>query len=117
MSQRRRPHDDEFVMPSLRLDGRVALVTGGNRGLGLGVALALAHAGADLALCARTRDELESAAKLISEVGRKALTLVADLADSDNVRKAVRDAADHYGRLDVLVHGAGMNIRRPAATL
>ncbi|PYQ17824.1 MAG: short-chain dehydrogenase [Acidobacteria bacterium] len=112
----RRPRDDEFVMPSLRLDGRVALVTGGNRGLGLGVALALAHAGADLALCARTRDELESAAKLVREVGRKAFTLVADLADSDNVRKAVRDAADHYGRLDVLVNGAGMNIRQPADT-
>src|SRR3989442_10929259 len=112
----RRPRDDEFVMPSLRLDGRVALVTGGNRGLGLGVALALAHAGADLALCARTRDELESAAKLVREVGRKAFTLVADLADSDNVRKAVRDTADHYGRLDVLVNGAGMNIRQPADT-
>lgn len=113
-TERRRPRDDEFVMPSLRLDGRVALVTGGNRGLGLGVALALAHAGADMALCARTRDELERAAGLVRRVGRKAFTVVADLADSDNARGAVRDAADHYGRLDVLVNGAGVNVRKPA---
>ncbi len=115
-TERRRPRDDEFVMPSLRLDGRVALVTGGNRGLGLGVALGLAHAGADIALCARTRDELEQAAELVRGVGRKAFTVVADLMDSDNVRDAVRDTADHYGRLDILVNGAGVNIRQPADT-
>ncbi|MFI5007477.1 MAG: SDR family NAD(P)-dependent oxidoreductase, partial [Solirubrobacterales bacterium] len=115
-TERRRPNDDEFVMPSLRLDGRVALVTGGNRGLGLGVALALANAGADLALCARTREELEQAAELVRGVGRKAFTVVADLMDSDNVRDAVRDTADHYGRLDILVNGAGVNIRQPADT-
>src|SRR5260370_5394428 len=114
--ERRRPRDDQFMMPSLRLDGRVALVTGGNRGLGLGAAVALAHAGADLALCARTRDELEPAAKLVRDVGRKAFTVGADLADSGNGREAVRSAADHYGRLDVLVNGAGMNIRQPADT-
>jgi NAD(P)-dependent dehydrogenase (short-subunit alcohol dehydrogenase family) len=115
-NERRRPGDDEFVMPSFRLDGRVALVTGGNRGLGLGAALALAHAGADLALCARTRAELEQAAILVRAVGRRALTVVADLADSDNVRDAVRDTADHYGRIDILVNGAGVNIRQPADT-
>jgi len=116
MSERRRPRDDEFRMPSLRLDGRVALVTGGNRGLGLGIALAFAHAGADLALCARTRDELEHAAGLVKKAGRKALVVPADLADPENVRRAVRDTAEHYGRLDVLVNGAGINIRQPADT-
>src|SRR5258708_2219883 len=115
-TERRRARDDELVMPSLRLDGRVALVTGGNRGLGLGVALGLAHAGADIALCARTRDELEQAAELVRGVGRKAFTVVADLTDSDNVRDAVRDTADHYGRLDILVNGAGVNVRQPADT-
>jgi NAD(P)-dependent dehydrogenase (short-subunit alcohol dehydrogenase family) len=116
MKERRRPRDDEFEMPSLRLDGRVALVTGGNRGLGLGIALALAHAGADLALCARTRDELEGAARLVRGVGRKAFTVVADLADPANARDAVRATAGHYGRLDVLVNGAGMNLRQSADT-
>ncbi|HSB60788.1 MAG TPA: glucose 1-dehydrogenase [Vicinamibacteria bacterium] len=114
MTARRRPRDDEFEMPSLRLDGRAALVTGGNRGLGLGVALTLAHAGADLALCARTRAELEEAARIVRRTGRKAFTIVADLADPDNVRDAVKETAAHYGRLDVLVNGAGMNLRQPA---
>jgi 2-dehydro-3-deoxy-D-gluconate 5-dehydrogenase len=116
MKDRRRPRDDEFRMPSLRLDGRVALVTGGNRGLGLGIALALAHAGADLSLVARTRDELERAAKLVRGTGRKAFTVAADLSDPGNVQAAVRDTAAHFGRLDVLVNGAGINIRQPAHT-
>ena len=51
---RRRPLDSEFQMPSFRLDGHAALVTGGSRGLGLGIALALAHSGADIAIAART---------------------------------------------------------------
>jgi 7-alpha-hydroxysteroid dehydrogenase len=63
----------DFRMPSLRLDGRAALVTGGGRGLGLGMALALAHAGADIALAARTKHELEEAAEQVQAEGRKSL--------------------------------------------
>src|SRR5947208_262533 len=71
----------EFKMPSLRLDGRAALVTGGSRGLGLGMALALAHAGADVALAARTKHEVEEAATMVEEVGQKALALTTDVSD------------------------------------
>src|SRR5215510_5120312 len=60
--ERRMPRDDEFQMPSFRLDGHVALVTGGGRGLGLAMAQALADAGADVAIAARTESELETAA-------------------------------------------------------
>ena len=111
--ERRRPRDDEFEMPSLRLDGRVALVTGGSRGLGLGIALTLAHAGADVALCARTREDLENGAGLVRALGRKAYLVPADLARADEARRAVRETAEHYGRLDILVNGAGINIRQP----
>lgn len=103
----------EFVMPSLRLDGRVALVTGGGRGLGLGMALALAHAGADIALAARTPHELEEAAALVQAVGRQALVLATDVSDTSAVRGMVNRAADHFGRLDILVNAAGINIRQP----
>jgi NAD(P)-dependent dehydrogenase (short-subunit alcohol dehydrogenase family) len=113
---RRRPRDDEFEMPSLRLDGRVALVTGGSRGLGLGIALALAHAGADVALCARTLEDLENGAGLVRRLGRKAHLVPADLAKADEARRAVRETAEHYGRLDILVNGAGINLRQPADT-
>lgn len=114
--ERRKPRDDEFVMPSLRLDGRIALVTGGNRGLGLGVALALAHAGADVALAARTADQLEQAAALVEKTGRKVLILPADLSQAQAAQDIVQQTADHFGRLDILVNGAGMNIRQPAET-
>jgi NAD(P)-dependent dehydrogenase (short-subunit alcohol dehydrogenase family) len=103
----------EFVMPSLRLDGRVALVTGGGRGLGLGMALALAHAGADIALAARTKSELEEAAVLIEQLGRRALILPTDVSDVEAVRAMVNNAADSFGRLDILVNAAGINIRQP----
>src|SRR6266849_9288076 len=100
--ERRRPLDNEFQMPSLRLDGRVALVTGGSRGLGLGMALAMAHAGADIALAARTAEQLDSAAQLVTDLGRKAITLPTDAGDVEAVRAMVRQTADHFGRLDIL---------------
>jgi len=114
--ERRRPRDDEFEMPSLRLDGRIALVTGGGRGLGLGIALALAHSGADIALCARTREDLENGVSLVRRLGRRAHAIPADLGTVEEARRVVRSAAEHYGRLDILVNGAGINIRRPADT-
>jgi len=113
---RRRPLDHEFEMPSLRLDGRVALVTGGSRGLGLGMALALAHAGADIALAARTVEQLEQAAELVQATGRQALIVPTDVSDAAAVRAAVQQTAAHFGRLDILVNGAGINIRQPVDT-
>lgn len=115
-NKRRRPLDHEFEMPSLGLDGRVALVTGGNRGLGLGMALALAHAGADIALAARTVEQLEEAAALVRDVGREALSIPTDVSQVENVRRMVHQATDHFGRLDILVNCAGINIRQPADT-
>lgn len=112
----RRPRDDEFVMPSLRLDGRVALVTGGSRGLGLGMALALAHAGADVALVARTVEQLESAAELVRATGREALVVPTDVSDIGAMQAAIRQTGEHFGRLDILVNGAGINLRQPVDT-
>ena len=114
--QTTRPRDDQFQMPSLRLDGRVALVTGGNRGLGLGLALALAHVGADIVIAGRTQSELESAVALITRTGRRARAFACDVADVEAVRGMVAQAAEAFGRLDILVNAAGMNIRRPADT-
>jgi NAD(P)-dependent dehydrogenase (short-subunit alcohol dehydrogenase family) len=114
--ERRRPLDHEFQMPSFRLDGRVALVTGGSRGLGLGMALALAHSGADIALAARTAEQLETAAELIKATGRKVLTLPTDVSQIEAVRTMVNQTAQHFGRLDILVNAAGINIRQPVDT-
>ncbi len=112
--ERKRPLDSEFVMPSFRLDGRAALVTGGGRGLGVAMALALAHAGADVAIAARTEAELENTAELIRAIGRKALVLPGDVGDVEAVRAMVARTDAHFGRLDVLVNAAAVNLRRPA---
>lgn len=114
--KRRRPLDEEFQMPSLRLDRRTALVTGGSRGLGLGAALALAYQGADVALMSRSPEELEKAAELVKKTGRRVLTLAVDATDTAALQGAVRRAAEVFGRLDILVNAAGMNIRQPADT-
>src|SRR5262245_5870267 len=89
--ERRRPRDDEFRMPSLRLEGQAALMTGGSRGLGLGIALALAHAAADLVLAARSRDELEKAAELVRRTGRRAEVVEADVSDAASCAAAVKE--------------------------
>jgi NAD(P)-dependent dehydrogenase (short-subunit alcohol dehydrogenase family) len=116
MIDRRRPRDDEFVMPSLRVDGRVALVTGGSRGLGLGMALALAHHGADVVLAARTEAELSRGAEQIRGLGRRALTVTLDVTRVDHIRAVVQRAHAEFGRLDILVNAAGINFRKPADT-
>jgi NAD(P)-dependent dehydrogenase (short-subunit alcohol dehydrogenase family) len=113
-TQKRRILDHEFKMPSLRLDGRVALVTGGSRGLGLGMALALAHAGADVALAARTVQQLEHASELVRAAGREALIVPTDVSQVEAVKRMVHQTVAHYERLDILVNGAGINIRQPA---
>jgi NAD(P)-dependent dehydrogenase (short-subunit alcohol dehydrogenase family) len=105
---------DDSPTPSLRLDGHVALVTGGGRGLGLGIALALADAGASIAIVSRTAAQVDEAVEDVRRRGRDAHGIVADVADPDAPHAIVQQVVSHFGRLDVLVHAAGINVRVPA---
>jgi NAD(P)-dependent dehydrogenase (short-subunit alcohol dehydrogenase family) len=105
------PSIDLTKTPSFRLDGKRALVTGGGRGIGLAAASALAQAGAEVTLAARTRDEIEAAARAIVARGDKAVPLQLDVTDLDSVRRTIA-AAEPF---DVLVNNAGTN--RPAALM
>jgi NAD(P)-dependent dehydrogenase (short-subunit alcohol dehydrogenase family) len=92
------------------LDGKAALVTGASSGLGRATAIALARSGANVALVARSAEELESVKAEVSAVSRRALSLPTDLADEGEPSAAVERAVEEFGRLDVLVNAAGTDV-------
>jgi 2-dehydro-3-deoxy-D-gluconate 5-dehydrogenase len=93
------------------LTGRVAIVTGGNGGIGLGMAQGLAAAGATVVVAAR--DKAKSAAA-VATLGGRGEAIALDLADETSCRAAIARVAGRHGRLDILVNNAGMSIRKPA---
>lgn len=96
-------------MLALSLDGRVAVITGASRGLGQAAAWALAEAGCDLALLARSSEDLEAAARQIeAEHRRKVLIVPTDVTDEGSVEEAASMVIAAFGRVDVLVNNAGV---------
>ena len=102
-----------MVLDLFRLDGKVALVTGGNRGLGMGMAAALAEAGADVVSVQRSAGAPELAGR-VEAVGRSLLPLALDLADGESARRALAATLERFGRVDILVNNAGVQRRAPA---
>jgi 2-deoxy-D-gluconate 3-dehydrogenase len=94
------------------LKGKVALVTGGNGGIGLGIAKGLARAGADVAIAGRNEQKNATAVAELKALGAKAIGLVADVNDSAQVKRMVADTVKAFGGLDILVANAGINIRK-----
>ncbi len=95
------------------LKGRVAIVTGGNGGIGLGMARGLARAGARVVVAARNEAKSKDAVKELEALGPGARAVATDVTDEAAVRRMVKATLDAYGRLDVLVNNAGTNIRKP----
>jgi gluconate 5-dehydrogenase len=96
------------------LSGKVAVVTGTNRGLGQYLARALARAGADLVLTSRHPGTLKPFRQEIEALGRQALPLELDVRDHESIQNLVSSASAHYGKIDILVNNAGCNVRKPA---
>lgn len=100
------------VLDLFRLDGKVALVTGGARGLGRTMALALAQAGADVALAARNLGPCEEAASVTADAsGRRCRAYQADVTVAADVERMVGEVEKDFGRIDILINNAGNNIR------
>lgn len=103
-----------LYLPSFEVKDKVAIVTGSSKGIGRAIAIGLAEAGADVALFARTENELQEVASKIESIGRKALPLVTDVTDADNVESSIKQVIKTFGKIDILVNNAGINIRKPA---
>ena len=101
------------------LEGKVALITGGKRGIGKAIALAFAEAGADIAICGRVIEdgELEAVAEEIRGLGRRSLAIQADISQKTDVENLVNKVIEHFGAMDILVNNAGVLIRSPLLEL
>ena len=100
-------------MDLFKLNGKVAIVTGGNGGIGLGMATGLAQAGASIVVVGRNKAKSESAAKLLQkESGVRTLVVTADVSLPEDVERAVAETRVHFGRIDILFNNAGINVRK-----
>jgi 2-dehydro-3-deoxy-D-gluconate 5-dehydrogenase len=100
------------MMQLFDLSGRVAVVTGGNAGIGLAIARALGEAGAAVALAGRRADENAAAAAKLAASGVRALAVEADVAEESSCRALIAQTVEQLGRLDILVNNAGTAIRK-----
>jgi 2-dehydro-3-deoxy-D-gluconate 5-dehydrogenase len=100
-----------------RLDEKVAVVTGGNRGIGLAIARALADAGAHVVLAARDAAKLQEAVADIQAAGGSASFDAVDLQQPATCRALIDRVVEQYGQIDILVNNAGINVRKPALEL
>ena len=102
-------------LPDFSLKGKVALVTGGKRGIGRAIALAFAEAGSDVAICSRGIEDgqLEATAKEIQKLGRRSLAVQADTSRKADVENMVQKVVEKFGTIDILVNNAGLLLRAP----
>jgi NAD(P)-dependent dehydrogenase (short-subunit alcohol dehydrogenase family) len=98
-----------FSPDDFSLKGKVALVTGGSRGIGKAIAVGLAKAGADVALASRKLPDLEEVAKEIKGAGRKSLAVAAHVGRLEEINNLVSKVKDEFGRIDILVNNAATN--------
>ncbi|WP_315767896.1 SDR family NAD(P)-dependent oxidoreductase [Bradyrhizobium sp. SZCCHNR2012] len=99
------------------LRGKVAIVTGGNGGIGLGMTRGLADAGADIAIVGRNQAKSDTVAADMMARGVRAVAVTADVTDKDAVTAMIARVGDAFGRIDILINNAGINIRKPPQAL
>jgi 2-deoxy-D-gluconate 3-dehydrogenase len=95
------------------LSGKVAIVTGGNGGIGLGMAQGLAQAGARIVVLGRNAEKSRAAARILEDDAKaRTLVVTADVARAEDVQRAVAEALAHFGAIDILFNNAGINVRK-----
>lgn len=102
-----------MILDGFRLDGKVAVVTAAGRGIGAGIARAFAEVGADVAIGARTQEQLEEVAGQVRKLGRRAVVVAGDLSTREGMQELVARALAELGRIDVVVNNAGGSMPGP----
>src|ERR1700693_4191993 len=105
------------ALDTFRLDGKVALVTGGSRGLGLQIAEGLGEAGASVAITARRAEGLQTAVEHLTQRGINAFSVVCDISKNDQVEAAVKQVLEQFQHIDILVNNAGATWGAPFAEM
>jgi NAD(P)-dependent dehydrogenase (short-subunit alcohol dehydrogenase family) len=100
-------------MSTRKLEGKTALITGASKGLGRAMALALAEAGASLALVSRNLELLNETASAVRRLGAEAAVFTADVTDEAQVLRLEKAVAGQFGKVQILINNAGMNLRKP----
>jgi NAD(P)-dependent dehydrogenase (short-subunit alcohol dehydrogenase family) len=104
-----------MVLEEFSVEGKTAIVTGAGRGIGRAIAVTLAEAGADVAVVARTRDQIEETARLIRKMGRGALPVSLDVSREEQVNEGVEQVLSKFGKIDILCSNAGIFMTKPVA--
>ena len=104
---------DKFKMDFFDLSGKVAIITGGNTGLGQGYSVALAEAGADIFIATYGKEGWKSTQEMIEKRGRKVAFMDIDLTEEDAADKVISEALNKFGHIDILINNAGMIKRNP----
>ncbi|MCL4143619.1 UNVERIFIED_CONTAM: hypothetical protein GTU68_042781, partial [Idotea baltica] len=102
-----------MITDNFLVTDQVAIVTGAGRGIGRATALALAEAGADVVIAARTQEQLDEVAAEVALLGRRAITVAADLSDLDVMPVLVEHARSELGGVDIIVNNVGGSFPRP----
>jgi NAD(P)-dependent dehydrogenase (short-subunit alcohol dehydrogenase family) len=103
---------EKSILDLFKLNGHVALIVGGNRGLGLSMAKALAEAGASICIAARSEKENAEAVQKLSELYNvECMSAICDVTSEESVKEAVRQTVAQFGKIDILINSAGINIR------
>lgn len=98
-----------------KLDGKIAIVTGGAGGIGEALALGLAYHGATVVVSSRNQESIDAVAKKITEeTGRQAIAISSDVTSEESIQNLAKSVLDKYGKIDILVNAMGMNIKHPA---
>jgi NAD(P)-dependent dehydrogenase (short-subunit alcohol dehydrogenase family) len=106
-----------MALEDFTVEDKVAVVTGSGRGIGRAIALTLAEAGANVAVIARTAEQIEETAHQVSKMGRKALPIPLDVSKEEQVKKSIDKVFSEFGKIDILCNNAGIFMTGPVAVL